>query len=265
MNHGDVNPSLTGGGQSFIVFAQPSTSAQPSQGSFYYPAARQHLEAMTFWGTLDDLQQPVPNRVSPTHQLPGIGTVGPNQLEARKATQELAEHQLGAIPILNIGGMDHHGQEQSQGIHYNVAFASTNLLARVVTPRPPFSVVFTDWLSIMAALGVGSRPSISRTLGRRVSWTRSQVPSCRHWRKYHHTVPQGGRSWGSMRQDMPPRRTYKTPFTISRRSALRCRPPSLAGGNRGASSSHWASVRSLGYGFRIMLPGYHNLRFSHTL
>ena len=55
--------------------------------------------------------------------------------------------------------MNCHRQEQPQGVHYNAAFTSRDLLAGVVAPRPPFSVVFTDWLSIMAALGVGSRPS----------------------------------------------------------------------------------------------------------
>jgi hypothetical protein len=33
----------------------------------------------------------------------------------------------------------------------------------------------------------------------------------------------------------------------------------LAGGSRGASSSHWASVRSLEYGFLLMRPKYQSL------
>ena len=51
-------------------------------------------------------------------------------------------------------------QEQPGGIHYYVALAPRYLLARVVAPRPPFSVVFTDWLSMLAALGVASLPSL---------------------------------------------------------------------------------------------------------
>ena len=43
----------------------------------------------------------------------------------------------------------------------DVPLASGNPLTRVVTPRPPFSVVFTDWLSMIAALGVASRPATS--------------------------------------------------------------------------------------------------------
>ena len=40
---------------------------------------------------------------------------------------------------------------------------------------------------MMAALGVTSRPATSRTRARKASSTRSQVPSSRHFRKYHQT------------------------------------------------------------------------------
>ena len=112
----------------------------------------------------------------------------------------------------------------------------------------------TDWLSMMAALGVGLLPSAFRTLGRRASWTRSHVPSCLHSRKYHHTVPQGGRSCGMARHVQPLRRTYTMPLTTSRRSTVRGLPPVLADGSREARTSHCSSVRSLGYGLRFIPP-----------
>ena len=62
-----------------------------------------------------------------------------------------------------------------------MALSSGDFLASVVAPRPPFSVVLTDWLSMMAALGVASRPSLSRTMGRSASSTRSQVPLARQF------------------------------------------------------------------------------------
>jgi hypothetical protein len=151
--------------------------------------------------------------------------------------------------------MNHYRQQQSQGVHYDMALAARDLLARIVASGPPFSVVLTVWLSMMAALGVGSLPSASRTLGRKASWMRSQVPSARHLRKYPQAVPQGGRSWGIIRQGQPLRSTYKMAFTTSRKSTVRGRPPHLAAGSRGASSSHWASVRSLGYAFLFIPPG----------
>jgi hypothetical protein len=160
--------------------------------------------------------------------------------------------------------MDHNGQQQSNGVYHNMTLTSIDFLASIIAPGPPFSVVFTDWLSMMAALGVGSRPWASLTLGRSASWILSQVPSSRHCLKYHHTVPHGGKSWGSIRQGMPPRRTYKIPLITSRNSTVGGCPPGFGSGSNGASSFHWASVRSLGYGLRVIPQGYHILPTSHT-
>jgi hypothetical protein len=60
---------------------------------------------------------------------------------------------------LDISRVGHNGQEQPHGVYHYVPFAPRHLLASVIATRPPFSVVFTDWLSIMAALGVGSLPA----------------------------------------------------------------------------------------------------------
>ena len=150
--------------------------------------------------------------------------------------------------------MDHHGQQQPHGIHYDVALSTVDLLASVIATRPPFSVVLTDWLSMMAALGVGSLPADLRTAERRVSLTRSHVPSRLHFRKYHHTVPQGGKSCGSARQVHPLRITYRMPLTTSRISTVRGLPPGLAAGSNGARTFHWASLRSLGYRFPVHDP-----------
>ena len=55
-------------------------------------------------------------------------------------------------------------------------------LASVVAAGPPISVVFTVWLSMMAALGLLCRPALCRTLVRRAFWIASHVPSRRHCR-----------------------------------------------------------------------------------
>jgi len=60
---------------------------------------------------------------------------------------------LRAITVLDTSGGYDHGQDQPEGIHEDVALTPFDLLARVIAPDPPFSVVFTDWLSRMPALG----------------------------------------------------------------------------------------------------------------
>jgi len=65
--------------------------------------------------------------------------------------------------------MDHDREQKPRSIDYDVPLSAVDLLARVVSAEPPFSVVFTDWLSTMAALGVGSRPSRTRVCSRSLS------------------------------------------------------------------------------------------------
>ena len=69
MNHSYINPSLRTFSQSFVVFAEPSVSAQPSKGALHNPSARQHLKAMAVLGALDHLNQPPSQNVSPIHQV----------------------------------------------------------------------------------------------------------------------------------------------------------------------------------------------------
>ena len=148
--------------------------------------------------------------------------------------------------------MNHDGQQQSYRVHGDVTLATHHLLTSIIATRPPSSVVFTNWLSMIAAVRVGLLPSDCRTLGRSASWTRSQIPSSIHLRKYLYTVCQGGRSCVSTRHGHPVRSTYTMPLTTSRISTVRCRPPGLAGGSKASRVSHSWSVRPLGYGLRLI-------------
>ena len=64
--------------------------------------------------------------------------------------------------------MNGDGQDQTEGVDEEMAFLAFDLLARVIArrvdARPPFSALFTLWLSITAALGEASRPSKSRVM-----------------------------------------------------------------------------------------------------
>jgi len=71
-----------------------------------------------------------------------------------------------AFAILDVGGMDDGVQQQTQRVYENVALFALDLLARIIAMRidagPPFSALFTLWLSMMAAVGLASRSSCSR-------------------------------------------------------------------------------------------------------
>ena len=53
--------------------------------------------------------------------------------------------------------MHDNAEQQAGGVDPDMPFAALDLLRRIPAARPPFSVVFTLWVSITAALGLGSR------------------------------------------------------------------------------------------------------------
>ncbi len=86
--------------------------------------------------------------------------------QAGELLGQMAQHEAGAIAVLDIGRVDDDLEQQPLRIHGDVAFASLHFFAAVVAARPPLCVVFTDWLSMLAALGVASRPARRRSASR---------------------------------------------------------------------------------------------------
>src|SRR5207249_9062221 len=109
-----------------------------------------------------------------------VSAISPDQFEPRETPLERSEQVFAPVMVLNTGLMYQLVQDQAVGIYQDMALAAFDLLAAIVAAPPPFWLVFTDWLSIIAALGVGSRPCFTRTCSRRAVWMRSQVPSVRH-------------------------------------------------------------------------------------
>ena len=97
---------------------------------------------------------------------PLIGGVGKQLLEEWKQTFHRRQQQDAAIAVLNAGGMNDGMEQQTQRIYQNMALLALDLLARIIAMRidagPPFSALFTLWLSMMAAVGLASRAAFSR-------------------------------------------------------------------------------------------------------
>ncbi len=174
-----MHPGLVRRRQSFVVLAQPSAASEPGERPLDDPPPRQDNEAFLILWPGDDLDHPAADRPCPVDQVRLIALIDPDPPEAGEASQGGPEHQLGAVAFLDIRRMDHHDQQQPQRIDQDVALAAVYVLGGVVAPRPPFSVVFTDWLSRIAALGVASRPSASRTCSRTRPCACSQTPARR--------------------------------------------------------------------------------------
>ena len=167
--HSPVDPGFGGFRQCFIILAQSPVPAHPGESALHHPAPGQHLKAVAVPRAPHYPQSPTRQCRHPLDQLSGLAAIRPDQAQPGKPSGQLANDQLGPIPVLHIGWVHHHPQQQSLGIHHNMPFAAFHLLACVVPPRPPFSVVFTHWLSMMAPLGLGWRPRNRRIVGSRAS------------------------------------------------------------------------------------------------
>ncbi len=87
------------------------------------------------------------------------------------------QQRLRPVAVLHTRSGDDDGQQQAERIDEDVAFAAFDLFVRIKAANPPFSVVLTDWLSMIPALGWRCLPVAVRTSPRNKSCMSGQVPS----------------------------------------------------------------------------------------
>lgn len=95
-----------------------------------------------------------------------IFSVGKKPQEERKKPEQGCHDNHTAVTVLDISGVNKGMHQQALGVDENVPFLAFDLLSRIVAMRidatPPFSALFTLWLSITAAVGEASRSACSR-------------------------------------------------------------------------------------------------------
>ena len=119
-------------------------------------------------GTFDDFgfeaRQDFGERLGKKRPL--IGGVGNQLFEEWKQTFHRGQQRDAAVAVLNAGGMNDGLEQQAQRIYENMALLALDLFARIIAMRidagPPFSALFTLWLSMMAAVGLASLSALSR-------------------------------------------------------------------------------------------------------
>jgi hypothetical protein len=171
------NPSISGGS---------GPTSRRSVPRFHDPTPGEHLEALAAFRPLDNLEPdvpPRPQRPQPGGEVSGIHAICPDQPYAGELVPQHLQHALGPVAVLHTGGRDRYRQDQPERVDQNVAFAAFDLFMGVKAAEPPFSVVLTDWLSRIAALGGRRLPAATRTSPRSRSCITYQVPSFRHCQK----------------------------------------------------------------------------------
>src|SRR5574341_855869 len=259
MDHRHINQVFAHQRQGFGILTQAPPAVEPGKGSLHNPALGQDLKTGVGQSSLDFHPHPK-QALTPINQRRFV--IARIQDEQRPAHDKgnPAQQVFGPPLVGKIGWMHQHAQQQPHHIHGDLSFASFDLLAPVIAARAPFSVVFTDWLSMMTTLGSAGRPACWRTPARSWSFIRSQTPARHSLRKKPYTVCQGGKSWGKARHWQPVRNTYRIAFTRSRGLWLGLRARPRLRGNQTRKCRHCSSVRSLGYAFRSFIsPVYYYL------
>ena len=149
------------------VLGEAATAADPGKRALDDPSFRENDEAMQFIA-LDDLQRPVSGLCdNRCHLRCLIAGVGEDPFDKGEQTASAPiEDQPSAIAILQVGGVDDHVQQEAERVDEDVPLATLDLLARVIARRidrgPPFCAPLALWASMIATVGLASRPACSR-------------------------------------------------------------------------------------------------------
>lgn len=130
---GDSDKGFSDGGELLVVADEPAVLDNPSEGSLHHPAAAQHLETLYGGRAFDDLDDDMSLLPGPVHEPTGVTPIGKGAFDERVSCAGRLEHHLGAIAILDVGGVDPDCKEASIGVGQDMALATLNLLACVVT------------------------------------------------------------------------------------------------------------------------------------
>ena len=150
------------------VLGEAAAAIEPGQGTLDNPAHRQHHEAVRLLRTFHNLDREMGQNLchGGGELRPLIAGIGEQLHQEGIHPEQGREEQNAAIAILDVRRVHHGVQQQTYRVDQDMALLPLDLLARIIPGRidagPPFSVLFTLWLSITQAVGLASRPSASR-------------------------------------------------------------------------------------------------------
>ena len=166
-DHGEADESLDAARVALEVARQPPVMADPGQGALDDPALGQHDELVKR-AALDDLHRPSPGGGdSGGHARSLVAAIADDALDEREQAACASQRLVGAIAVLDVGAMDEDAHEETERVDQDVALAPRDLLARIVAlgvdRGPPFCAALALCESMIAVVGLASRPSCSRT------------------------------------------------------------------------------------------------------
>lgn len=159
-----------------VVFGVKPVDAEPSECTLHDPAFWQDLKSCLVAEALDDLQRPAEHRGGPVDAAFLVASIDEDHRQSGEVTMEAQKQQADAARVGGVGSVDEHTQQQSESIDCDMSLAAFHLFTGIIAAHPPFCAVFTDWLSMIAAVGRGFLPAATRTSSRRAVLAHSHVP-----------------------------------------------------------------------------------------
>ena len=165
---GDEDPGNRACDGDLEVLGEPAASHEPCERSLDNPSARQNLESSGGVRPLHD------RNGEPRHGFrqciselrPLVSAVREQHFKERIKPKHGGHDIHASVAVLDVRRVNDRVQQQSYRVDQDMPLLSLDLLAGIVTIRidagPPFSALFTLWLSITQAVGLTSRPICSR-------------------------------------------------------------------------------------------------------
>jgi len=152
----------------FPVLGEAAAAIEPGDGALDDPTLGFDHKASGVISAFEDLDPKTGHCFGDTvaEDRPRVDAVGEQLAQEWELSEQSGQQQYAAIAVLNIGGSDQRVQHQAQCIDQDVTLLALDQLAGIkamrIDARPPFSALFTLWLSMTQALGLASRSACSR-------------------------------------------------------------------------------------------------------
>ena len=157
INPSDENPGFNGFTPGLVVFAQPTRTASPGQGTRHDPTSGYHhtMARRTFRHHLPltpSASAPVAQVPDPVDEPTAIPLIGPNLFHAPVFFFQRLQDDFGPVTSLDIGRRAANFQHPAWRIHPHMPVSDIYLLPRLIATRPPVSLVLALGLSKLVAL-----------------------------------------------------------------------------------------------------------------
>ena len=154
----------------FPVLGKTAAAVEPCDGSLHDPAFGFDNKIPGAVRALDDFNGQIRHRPGGAvmKDRSAISAVGELPAREGELPEQRRHHDNATTAILNISASHQRVQHEAQGVDQDMTLLALDQLAGIETmwvdAGPPFSALFTLWLSITQAVGLASRSACSRHL-----------------------------------------------------------------------------------------------------